>query len=97
MNVRIVSKAALTEFAKADPAALEPLMRWYRVVKAANWNSLADVKLHYLHADYVAPFTVFHVGGNKYRIVAVIKYQWRMVYVRHVLTHGQYDEGKWKL
>jgi mRNA interferase HigB len=94
--VRIVSKAALIRFAKIEPEALEPLLRWHRIATAARWNSLADVKQDFLHADYVAPFTVFNVGGNKYRVVVTIKYRWQMVYVRHVLTHQEYDLGKWK-
>lgn len=41
--------------------------------------------------------TVFNISGNKYRLVSVIKYRWRIVYIRHILTHAEYDEGKWKL
>jgi predicted nucleic acid-binding protein len=41
-------------------------------------------------------FTVFNVGGNKYRVIVTMKYRWQMVYVRHVLTHQEYDLGKWK-
>jgi mRNA interferase HigB len=42
-------------------------------------------------ADYVAPYTVFDVGGNKYRVITVIHYDRRRVYVRYVFTHSEYD------
>ena len=42
-------------------------------------------------ADYVPPYTIFDVGGNKYRIVTAIHYNRRKVYIRHVLTHAEYD------
>jgi mRNA interferase HigB len=50
-----------------------------------------------LDADTVGLFTVFNVGGNKYRPVSAIKYRWQVLYIRNILTHAEYDEGKWKL
>ena len=41
-------------------------------------------------------FTVFNIGGNKYRLVTVIKYRWQVIYVRHVLTHAEYSKERWK-
>ncbi len=40
--------------------------------------------------------TVFNIGGNKYRLVARIRYEYRLVNVRVVLTHAEYDRGLWK-
>ncbi len=40
---------------------------------------------------------MFNISGNKYRLVSVIKYRWQIVYIRHILTHAEYDKGKWKL
>ena len=35
---------------------------------------------------------VFNIAGNKYRLVVVVKYQWRMIYIRFIGTYGEYDE-----
>jgi mRNA interferase HigB len=94
--VRIVSKAAITEFAQEHSDALEALMHWYLVTKRAQWKNLADVRRDFPQADLVGISTVFNVGGNKYRLIAVIKYRWQIVYIRHVLTHREYDKEKWK-
>ena len=40
--------------------------------------------------------TVLNVGGNKYRLIVRIRYDYQLVNVRAVLTHRQYDQGKWK-
>ena len=48
------------------------------------------------HADYVNPFVVFHIGGNNFRLISLIKFGYGIVYIRHVLTHKEYDLGKWK-
>jgi len=46
--------------------------------------------------DKVGKFTVFDIGGNKFRLIAVIHYNRKKVYIRHVLTHVEYDSDKWK-
>ena len=47
-------------------------------------------------ADLVGKFVVFDIGGNKYRLIAAIHYNRGKLFVRHVLTHSEYDEGNWK-
>ncbi len=71
-------------------------MHWYRVAKRAQWNNLADVRMDFPHADLVGKYTVFNVAGNKYRLIALIKYRWQVVYLRYVLKHSEYEKGKWK-
>jgi mRNA interferase HigB len=39
---------------------------------------------------------VFNIGGNKPRLIVAMKYRWQVIYVRHVLTHAEYDKEKWK-
>ncbi len=48
-------------------------------------------------ADAVDAFTVFNIGGNKYRLISVIRYRWQIAYIRQILTHAEYDKGRWKL
>ena len=47
-------------------------------------------------ASIVGNCVIFNIGGNKYRLIAVIHFNRGKLYVRHVLTHAEYDEGKWK-
>jgi mRNA interferase HigB len=94
--VRIISKAAIREFSEQHEDALEPLMYWYRVTKRAQWANLAAVRVDFRHADLVDKYTVFNIGGNKYRLIVSIKYRWHVVYVRRILTHSDYEREKWK-
>ena len=94
--VRIISKAAITEFSKTHEDALVPLLHWHSITRRAAWRHLADVRADFPHADAVHTFTVFNIGGNKYRLISAIKYRWQIVYIRHILTHFEYDRGKWK-
>jgi len=95
--VRIISRAAITEFSRTHKEALESLLHWHSVTKRAVWRHLVDVRTDFPHADAVGTFTVFNICGNKYRLVSVIKFRWQIVYIRNILTHDEYDEGKWKL
>jgi mRNA interferase HigB len=84
------------EFAAKHPDAAEPLDNWYRRASKAVWHSLADVKPDYPHADAVGDCTVFNIAGNKYRLIAWIKYEKLTIYTRFVLPHAEYDRGRWK-
>lgn len=94
--MRIISKRKLREFWKRFPDAKEPLLRWYNNTLGASWNSLADVRRMFSHADKVGTCIVFNIAGNKYRLICYINFQSQIVYTLHVLTHAEYDRGEWK-
>src|ERR1044071_4139507 len=90
-RMHVISRRALREFWELYPPAKGPLSVWYRVMRSAAYADFNAIRRTFPAADYVAPFTVFDIGGNKYRVIAAIHYNRRRVYVRHVLTHIEYD------
>jgi mRNA interferase HigB len=94
--VDIVNLDRLQEFAKWNSRARVPLKHWEAVVREAIWSNFQDVKRSFNTADYVRGKIVFDIGGNNYRLIAVIDYQGKQVIVRHVMTHAEYSKGKWK-
>jgi mRNA interferase HigB len=78
------------------PQANGALDVWYRAARRAEWKSIIDVRRMFPHADAVGRFTVFNIHGNTYRLVVEINYRGGRVYVRHILTHAEYDRGEWK-
>lgn len=93
--MRIIAIRAIKAFLARSPAradASEPLMAWYRQVKAADWATPADVKRQIASASILRDGrAVFNVAGNKYRVVVWINYPYRVVYIRFIGTHRQYD------
>ena len=93
--MRIIALSTLKAFLNRNPAyadAREPLMAWYRQIKAADWATLADVKRAIRNASILKDGrVVFNIAGNKYRLVVWINYPYRVVYVRFIGTHRQYD------
>ena len=91
--MRIVAKRTLREFWKQFPDAEEPLLAWYREVEKEDWDGPAHVKEKYRSASIIkGSRVVFNIKGNDYRLVVKINYPYRMVYIRFVGTHAQYDE-----
>lgn len=54
------------------------------------------MRCDYNSADLVGRYVVFNIGGNKYRLITAVHFNRGKVYVRAVLTHAEYDSGKWK-
>lgn len=61
-----------------------------------DFANFAQLRATFGRVDHVDELTVFDIGGNKYRLIAAIHYNRRKVYIRHVLTHSEYDRGAWK-
>lgn len=66
------------------------------MVSAVQWKNFTDLRGTFSSADYVRPFVVFNVGGNKYRIIAEVFYSEDIVRISGVLTHAEYDREGWK-
>lgn len=94
--MRIISRRALREFWGIHPTAKDPLTAWHRVMRSAVFTDFHGIHKAFGTADYVAPYTVFDVGGNKYRVIAVIHYNRHRVYIRHVFTHADYDRWSYE-
>jgi mRNA interferase HigB len=94
--VRIIALSTIKSFLARNPAfadAREPLMAWCRAVGKADWATPADVKRDFGAASILLDGrAVFNIAGNKYRMVVWINYPYRVVYIRFVGTHRQYDK-----
>ncbi|MCA9968587.1 MAG: type II toxin-antitoxin system HigB family toxin [Anaerolineales bacterium] len=90
--MRIIARKTLKEFWETHPDAEQPLRAWFTRVKNAEWQTPSDVKRDYRQASFVAHNrVVFNIKGNDYRLVAAIKYEFGVVYIRFVGTHQAYD------
>ena len=80
-----------------------PRRRWLSREPASNrssrkvrFASFPKLRETFPHADPVGNFTVLNIGGNKARLIAAVHDSRNKIYIRHVLTHSEYDMGKWK-
>lgn len=90
--MRVIAKRTLREFWMRHPDAQQPLKAWHAEAEAADWANPAQIKTRYPSASIVADNrVVFNIGGNKYRLIVKVSYAFRVVYIRFVGTHRQYD------
>ncbi len=59
-------------------------------------SSFNELKRHFASANYVNNLVVFNISGNKYRLIAAIHFNRKKVFIREILTHAEYDKGKWR-
>ena len=94
--MHVVSHKAIRIFREEHPDASSALDHWYRVAKRARWASFAEVKQSFNTADFVAPFVIFDIGGNKYRLTAEMNFSRSVLFIRGIMTHKAYMKGAWK-
>jgi mRNA interferase HigB len=94
--MHIISRKALREFWERQPESRGPLLRWHKVVKRSEFGSFAELRATFPSADLVGDFVVFNIGGNRYRLIASVHFNRGKVYIRHVLTHREYERGGWQ-
>lgn len=91
--MRVISRKKLREFWKKHPDVRQSLQAWYADVKQADWETSTDIKNIYNNVSFVANNrVVFNIKGNKYRLVVAVQYKYRIVYIRFIGTHREYDK-----
>ena len=94
--MRVISRKALLEFWEQYPDSKSPLSRWYKIMQKNDFRSFNDLRFTFPTADRVGDLIVFNIAGNKYRLIASIHFNRSKLYIRHILTHADYDKGAWK-
>ena len=94
--MHIISRRALKDFWDDHPDSEGPLKSWFKIVGATKYETFSQLKETFRTADKVGDKVVFNIEGNKYRLITVIHFKYGKVYIRHVLTHKEYDKEEWK-
>jgi mRNA interferase HigB len=92
--MRIISRKTLRQFWEKPQYgdAKQALQAWFREATNADWASPAEIKAAFRTASIVGNNrVVFNICGNKYRLVVRVNYPYRVMYIRFIGTHPQYD------
>lgn len=95
-QMHVISYKRIRQFSTGHKDAEAALRAWYTTVKRANWQNLVELKQVYPSADLVDRYIVFNIKGNKYRLIARVVFRSQTIFVIAVMTHKEYDSGKWK-
>ena len=89
--MHVITRKRLNEFAEKHPDAKSSLARWYAIIRKQQFLNFARLRGVFPHADQAGKFTVFNIWRNKVRLIAAIHYNRNKIYIRHVLTHQEYE------
>ncbi|MDQ0107521.1 mRNA interferase HigB [Chitinophaga terrae (ex Kim and Jung 2007)] len=90
--MRIIARPILREFGSKHSTSIIPLTEWWTKLTKVSCNNFSELKELFGSVDYIGNDRyVFNIGGNNFRLVAIIRFKRQMVYIRRVLTHAEYD------
>ena len=100
--MRIIKEIFLKAAIIRRPKAAASLSAWRKLVLAARWNSLVDVRRTFPNADAVRVGSghnvyVFNISKNDFRLIAAIHFNAQRLFTLRFLTHAEYSKNKWKL
>ena len=91
--MRVIARKTLRNFYEQHADSKTPLEAWFHEAAAARWREPQDLKRRYASADVLpGNRVVFNIKGNAYRLVVKIHYRTRIVFIRFVGTHAEYDK-----
>ena len=91
----MISRRGIAALITKHPEARSALVRWYGTVRKARWGSLGVVRATFSSADQVGHVLIFNVMGDNYRLITTVDYQSQRIYVKHLLTHREYERKEW--
>ncbi|MDE5887838.1 MAG: type II toxin-antitoxin system HigB family toxin [Muribaculaceae bacterium] len=91
--MRIITEEPLKKYIERFPDTETALQDWIKTVKRADWKNFQDIKKTFNSVDSVGnQHYVFNIRGNNHRLVVVIKFTIKWVYIRFIGTHQEYDK-----
>ena len=72
------------------------MSNWFQIVRKAKWRNFAELRADFGSADQVGRRTAFHIGGNKYRLIARVNYRNQRLFILQIMKHVEYMKGEWK-
>ena len=91
--MHVISYKHLRAYIEDYPDSKVSLGRWYARMKEGTFNDLNELKRKFSDVDYVGNDRyVFNIGGNKYRLVALINFKAHRTYVRYIGSHADFNK-----
>jgi len=93
--MRIISKKTLKDFYEQSKYSdsKNTLEAWHKEVLKLEWNNPNEIKEMYRNASIIGDTkVVFNIPGNKYRLIVTINYYAKIVFIKFIGTHKQYDK-----
>ena len=94
--MQVIHWGRARRFFRDNPGAERALKDWRMAVQQAEWKNFPEVRNTFGSADWVDGKIVFDIKNNDYRLIAIVAFENGKLYIKHVMTHAEYDKGNWK-
>lgn len=94
--MHIITRRRIAEAKASFPQCATALSGWLKIVEDNEFKNFAALKATFGSIDKVGDLYVFDIGGNKMRLICSIHFNRQKLYIRHILSHQEYDKNKWK-
>ena len=89
----IISKSTLNKYGEGHPESKVGLLKWYLKVKNGNWSNFHELKSSFNSIDAVGNNRyVFNIKGNQYRLIALIIFETRTLFILYIGKHENYNK-----
>ncbi len=90
--MHVITITRLVEFGRRHPEATPSLRAWLGTMRRRRYADSHGIKRDFAEASFLGDTrVVFNIAGNKYRLVVDVLYRVGRVYVRHIVTHEEYN------
>jgi mRNA interferase HigB len=89
--MNVIKKVTLDGFARKHGDAAEHLLAWRRLFEKNDFKDIHTIRRALPATDFADPYTIFNIKGNRYRLITIIHYRYKRVYIKHFFTHAEYN------
>jgi len=91
--LRVIARKMLKEFWEKHKDCEQQLKAWFRECSKAQWSDPNEIKTEYPDASIIGNNRiVFNIKGNSYRLIVKINYDYKLIWIRFIGTHSEYDK-----
>ncbi len=94
--MHIITQKRINDAKAAYPEAAAGLDHWYKSMRTMRFRDFAELRQSFGSVDKAGKLFIFDIGGNKLRLIAAIHFNSGKVFIRHILSHADYDRNQWK-
>ena len=93
--MHVISRRPFKDAAKKYPNDASAIENMYLVLRKVNFKSPNLMRKIFPSLDnfkYKKKWWVIDIGGNNLRLIAFIEFRDNRMYVKHIVTHSEYDK-----
>ncbi|WP_456378873.1 type II toxin-antitoxin system HigB family toxin [Thiolapillus sp.] len=94
--MHIITQKRIREAQRNWPQAHDALSAWLRIMRRVEPENAAQLQVFFPGVDKVGGLFVFNIGGHRLRLIALVRFKVKRVYIRAIIDHKEYDKGNWK-